>query len=104
LLDWSLPLERLGVHQVDDMKQRSVRPKSRLVQRPGELAADDDECDNALHYAALEGDTEQLIELLAGARFPINSVGRRRWTPLHYAANAGELTVRIIHQTDTKRV
>jgi hypothetical protein len=57
------------------------------------LLDEDDAVDNALHYAALEGDTEGLIELLAAATFPVNSIGRRLWSPLHYAANAGELTV-----------
>jgi ankyrin repeat protein len=49
--------------------------------------------DTPLHIAALEGNLGAIVNLLSQNQHDINGYGHRKFTPLHFAANAAELEV-----------
>lgn len=48
---------------------------------------------NNLHIATLEGDIEQVSQLISQNKYDINSTGEHGYTALHFAANTGSLEV-----------
>ena len=64
--------------------------------RGAALALKDDAGMTAMHYAAREGHSEAVAELVRSGA-PVNATDREGWTPLHDAAFNGQTaTVRVL--------